>query len=102
MRRTWDRSVRLGFGHYQPAGLAHGHSLTRTSRHQRGDRDRWRMRRVEAANPSLTVGAPRLGGGGLLAFGESGDSLRLWGVGPQHFLLRDRGLLTFFWMSNCI
>ena len=32
-------------------------SLTRTSRNQRGERDRCRMRRVEAANPSLTVGA---------------------------------------------
>ena len=31
-------------------------SLTRTSR-QNGERGRWRMRRVEAADPSLTVGA---------------------------------------------
>ena len=34
--------------------------LTRTSRNQRGERGRCRMRRVEAANPSLTVGALNL------------------------------------------
>ena len=33
------------------------HRLTRTSRNQRGERGRCRLRRVEAANPSLTVGA---------------------------------------------
>ena len=34
-------------------------SVEPPSRNQRGERGRWRMRRVEAANPSLTVGAPR-------------------------------------------
>ena len=34
--------------------------VTRTSRNQNGERGRWRMRRVGAANPSLTVGAPSL------------------------------------------
>ena len=47
----------------RPAEL-HGETrspnLTRTSRNQKGERGRWRMRRVEAANPSLTVGAPNL------------------------------------------
>ncbi len=61
------------------------------------------LKKLQLTVPApLTVTALRLGGGGLLAFGESGDSLRLWGVGPQHFLLRDRGLLIFFWMSNCL
>ena len=36
------------------------HSLTRTSRNQNGERGRWRMRRVEVAYPSLTVGALNL------------------------------------------
>ena len=35
-------------------------SLARTSRNQREERGRWRMRRVVAANPSLTVGALNL------------------------------------------
>ena len=42
------------------AGWRNYHFLSRTSRNQRGDRGRCRMRRVEAANPSLTVGAPNL------------------------------------------
>ena len=45
-------------------------TLTRTSRNQKGERGRWRMRRVEAANPSLTVGAPIL----ALAFPATFDT----------------------------
>ena len=39
------------------AGRSRNRSLTRTSRNQRGERGRCRMRRVEAANRSLTVAA---------------------------------------------
>ena len=35
-------------------------TLTRTSRNQKGERGRWRMRRVVAANRSLTVAALNL------------------------------------------
>ena len=54
-------------------------TLTRTSRNQNGERGRCRMRRVEAANPSLTVGAPSLApefsatfGANFMMFGTEG------------------------------
>ena len=52
--------VREGFDFLGSHGclIAVRRRLMRTSRGRRGERGRWRMRRVVAANPSLTVGAP--------------------------------------------
>ena len=55
--RSNDNSkVRAG-AHQPPDHRRCSTSLARTSRNKRGERGCWRMRRVEAANPSLMVGA---------------------------------------------